>query len=85
MESDQYRKEAADSRTAVRLGTLQQTAEELMNGQCHAMKSSPHNEVPRSTMPESAQQHGQNQIDIGTEFPFSVPSQRNIKVVAQPG
>ena len=85
VEGDDYGEHAAPAGTAVGLGTVKQTAEELVYGQCHSMKSAPYDEIPRSAVPESAQQHGEYQVEIGTQLAFPVAAQRDIEVVAQPG
>src|SRR5690606_35907236 len=36
------------------------------------VKHAPDHKFPRCTMPESAQQHRKEQIDVGPDFPFSV-------------
>ena len=85
MESDNHGKHTAPSDTAVSFRTMKQAAEELVYGKCYAVQSAPYDEIPRSTVPESAQQHGQNQVDVGTDLAFPVAAQRNVEVIAQPG
>ena len=85
VKGDNHGKHAAPSGTAVGLGTMKQAAEELVYGKCYAVQAAPYDEVPRSAVPESAQQHGQNQVDVGTYLAFPVTAQRNVEVIAQPG
>ena len=85
VESDNHSKETSPPGTAVGLGTMKQAAEELVNSKCYPMQSAPYDEIPRSAVPESTQQHGQNQVDVGTDLAFPVATQRNVEVIAQPG
>ena len=57
---------------------IQKAPEILMNRQGNSVQTSPDNKIPRGSMPESAQKHCHNQIDIHTKFPFSVSAKRDI-------
>lgn len=48
------------------------------------MPSSPQNESPCGAVPESSEQHGDNQVDVGSYVAFTVSSKRNVEVVFQP-
>ena len=67
---------------------LLETAEpahyKLMNRQRHSMNGSPNDKTHRSAMPETTQQHCNQQVYIRTDFPFPVPTQRNIQIIFQP-
>src|ERR1700743_86176 len=46
--------------------------------------SAPENVVPGSAVPQATQQHGHEQIDVGTDVSLAVAAQRDVKIVAQP-
>ena len=48
------------------------------------MKPSPHDEVPRSPVPQASQKHRYNQVDVRAELPLAVPSHRNVQIIAEP-
>src|SRR5262245_49375030 len=54
-----------------------------MNDQEGAMEAAPDHERPGCTMPETAQQHGEHQVDVSPERAPSVSSERNIEVILQ--
>ena len=47
------------------------------------MISPPGDERPVGAMPEPAQEHDQNEIDVGSSLPLAVTTQGNVKIVAQ--
>lgn len=56
----------------------------LMHRQSDAVKCSPKYKVPGSSVPQSTQKHGNNQIQILAELTFPVSSQGYVQVIAQP-
>ena len=57
----------------------------LVYGQCCAMHATPSHEIQAGSVPETTQQHGHNQVDIGAYAASAVATQRDIDVVAYPG
>src|ERR1700749_667431 len=49
------------------------------------MQSAPQHEHPGSAVPETADQHGEEQAEEGAPFAVAVATQRDVQVVAQPG
>ena len=58
--------------TAILLRAMQQTAQAFMQRQSHSVQSAPYYKVPRSSVPQSSQQHGENQVDVGTQLTLTV-------------
>ena len=56
----------------------------FVHGQGDPVPSSPQNESPCGAVPESSEQHGDNQVDVGSYVAFAVSSKRNVEVVFQP-
>lgn len=84
MESDKHSEEAVDAMALRPLLTPGKRHPELMGCKRNAMHHSPKYKIPRSAMPQAAQEHGNDEIGILADFPLPVASQRNIKVIAQP-
>ena len=84
MESDKHSEEAVDAMALRPLLTPGKRHPELMGCKRNAMHHSPKYKIPRSAMPQAAQEHGNDEIGILANFPLPVASQRNIKVIAQP-
>ena len=57
---------------------------QAMGCQGKAVHRSPCHEVPRSTMPQSAHKHRQNQIDVSHELALAVSAKRDVDIIAQP-
>lgn len=65
----------------------------LMSGERHpalvgckrnTVRHPPKDKIPRSSMPQATQEHGNDEIGVLADFPLPVASQRDIKIVAQP-
>ena len=50
-----------------------------------AMEKAPQDEVPTSTMPETAERENQEKINTCSKCPTSAAAQGNIEVIAEPG
>ena len=55
-----------------------------MHRQSQAMHASPGHKMKAGTMPQSAQKHGDEEVDVLSDFAFAVSTQRNIDVIANP-
>src|SRR6266849_6106105 len=55
-----------------------------MNRQGDAVQPPPKHEIPTGAMPQPAQEHGHEQVDVGPPLAFPAAAQWNIKVVAEP-
>src|SRR5262245_27560514 len=49
------------------------------------MEAPPKNEIPTRTMPESTEQHGNHQVSIGCQSAATIPPEREVKIIAEPG
>ena len=58
--------------------------EEFMCGECDAMCPAPCHKVETCAMPQTAQEHRDDKIDILSQLAFAVAAQRDINVVANP-
>ena len=59
-------------------------AQPLVEGQRHTMHAAPSHEVKTGTVPQSTQQHGDDQVDILTHLALTVATQGDIDIVAYP-
>src|SRR6516164_4617022 len=59
--------------------------EQFVHRQRHTVKASPQDEIPTGTVPQSPQQHRNYQITVLLQFSEAIPTQREIKIIAQPG
>ncbi len=50
-----------------------------------AVECAPDDEGPCSTVPESAEEHGEGQVDVGARGAFLVATEGDVEVVAKPG
>ena len=48
------------------------------------MEGTPDDEGPCSAVPESAEEHGKGQVDVGAGGAFLVATERDVEVVAEP-
>src|ERR1700730_1509837 len=53
--------------------------------QAAAMETAPHHEGPVCPMPQSTQEHGQQEVAIGLAFSVAIATQRNIEIITKPG
>ena len=49
------------------------------------MDAAPNDEGPVCTVPETAEQHGEHEVDVGADFAEAIASKRNIEIIAEPG
>ncbi len=54
------------------------------DAQEQTVEASPCNECPAGTVPQTAEQHGDGEIDVGALDAGSVTTERYVEVVAQP-
>ena len=66
------------------LGARNEGHPELVQRQGRAVQSAPEDETHRRAVPQSAQQHRQEQVAVGPDAALAVAAQRNVEVVAQP-
>jgi len=57
---------------------------ELVQGQRYAVQRSPKDEAHGRPVPQTAEQHGDEQVEIGADTPLAVAAQRDIEIIAQP-
>ena len=55
-----------------------------MKRQRRAVQESPEHEVPARAVPQPAQEHGDDQIDVRAPRPLPIAAQRDVEVVAEP-
>jgi len=60
-------------------------ADQALTGQHDAVDRAPDQEVPRSAVPETADQHHRQQIAVGAHLAGAVAAEGDVDVVAQPG
>ena len=73
MESDKHSEEAVDAMALRPLLTPGKRHPELMGCKRNAMHHSPKYKIPRSAMPQAAQEHGNDEIGILADFPGCLP------------
>ena len=56
-----------------------------LEGEHAAVQSTPDDKIPRRAVPESAEQHGDDQIEVSASDFAAVAAERNVEVFAQPG
>ena len=56
----------------------------FVKSQSHAVKQSPQHKVERRTVPQSAEQHGDDEVDVAAHAAFAVAAERYIQVVLEP-
>ena len=78
MESDEDAEHATPAVALLAFLTAGDGHPHLVQRQRHAVKHSPQDEVPRSSVPQSAQEHGDNKVQVLAEFPLPVSSQRDV-------
>jgi len=66
------------------LGARHDRHPELVQRQRRAVQRAPEDEADGGAVPQSAQQHRDEQVAVGAQFAFAVAAQRNVEVVAQP-
>src|SRR5256885_16657959 len=49
-----------------------------------AMESAPDHEIPRRAVPQSAKQHRESQVDVGSPRALAISAERHGQVFAQP-
>src|SRR5713101_7597745 len=49
------------------------------------MQPAPHHETPRGAMPQSANEHRQHEVDVGSCLAAPIPPQRDVEIIAEPG
>jgi hypothetical protein len=47
------------------------------------MKAAPHRELPRRAVPEAAEEHDEEEVEVGSSVALAVAAQSEIQVVAQ--
>lgn len=57
----------------------------LVDGQAGAVHGSPHHEAPRGAVPQAADEHGGEVVEIGAGRAAAVAAQGYVDIVAQPG
>ena len=53
-------------------------------GQRYAVQRPPQHEADRRAVPQPAENHGDEQVEIGAQAPLAVAAQRNVEIVAEP-
>src|SRR6202011_1852123 len=56
---------------------------EMIDAEIDAVQAAPHQEIPARAVPEPAEQHRHQQIDVTARLAEPVAAERNIEVVAQ--
>ena len=56
----------------------------LVQGQCHTVQRTPQYKADGGTVPQTTQQHRDEQVKVGAQLAFAVASQRDVEVVSQP-
>src|SRR5213075_3587643 len=49
-----------------------------------AMESAPNHEIPRCAVPQSAEQHREDQVDVGSPCAPAISAERDVEVFPQP-
>ena len=57
---------------------------ELVDDEVAAVERTPHDEVPRSAVPQPTQEHREHEVAVGGEVRPPVAAERDVQVVAQP-
>ena len=60
-------------------------SEESFQGQERSLIRAPDDERPGGAVPESAQEHGEEQVAVGSPGAVAAPAEGNVEVVAKPG
>ena len=86
MEGDDHPKHAPRGRhLRSRLPEAWPTAHhKLMDRQRNPMQGAPQDETDRRPVPQSAQEHRDHQVRVGTETALSVAAQRDVEIILQP-
>ena len=84
MESDKHSEEAVDAMALRPLFTPGKRHPALMGCKRNAMHHSPKYKIPRSAMPQAAQEHGNDKVGILAYLALTVAAQGYIEIIAQP-
>ena len=57
---------------------------ELVQRQRYAVQRPPQHEADRRAVPQPAENHGDEQVEIGAQAPLAVAAQRDVEIVAEP-
>lgn len=57
----------------------------MVDNQVYPVEASPDDEVPGRPVPKSAEKHGDHYVDVSSNFPATVPTERDVKVIPQKG
>ena len=85
MEGDEDGKEPAEASAMVGLVVVEQMfARPFMNGEGHTVHAAPGNEIETGTMPQAAEKHRDDEIDVLAHPTLAVAAQRDVDIVANP-
>ena len=85
MEGEEHGEETPDARGLIMAVVPEQFSETLVHAQGKAMHAAPDDEIPRSAVPQAAEQHREEQVEVHAQPPLSVAAERDVEIVAQPG
>ena len=55
-----------------------------MQGKCHTVQRTPKDKTDGGTVPQTAQKHRQQQVEIGAPLALAVAAKRNVEVIPEP-
>ena len=83
--SAQHRKEAFHALAAIVAVVVQDIhPESAVHHLRQAKERAPNHEIPTRTMPQASQEHGDENIEAGAQVAFTVATERDIHIVANP-
>ncbi len=59
--------------------------EGVVDAEVEAVESAPEHEDPCGTVPEPAEKHGDEEVEVAAGVPFSVAAEGEVEVVAEEG
>ena len=59
-------------------------AEQPLDSKPDAMDAAPDDESPVRSVPQSPQQHGEHQVDVGSDISETIAAERDVEIVAEP-
>ena len=85
MECQQHRHESTQAMAVIATVVMEEVgAQPLVQSQRHTVHAAPRHEVQACSMPETAKQHGDNQIEVCAHASLAVTSQGDVDIVANP-
>src|SRR5690606_16779364 len=84
VKGEEERDRAPPERSRTRAGARPPLRPEAIDRQPHAVERSPDDERPGGAVPQAAEQHGDEQVQVGAGRPTAVAAERDVEVVAQP-